>query len=201
MREKRFHLLHIVAAVALTFAVTLGGVALAAWIFIGPSGLTLLEGMGLVNTLFVGSYEQQDVVDAAMYGMVEGLDDRWSYYLNPEHYTLTTQQRQNVYVGIGVTVTYEEADGLLVQAVEPGGPADKAGIVPGELILSADGTSLAGEGQAQGAALIQGEAGTTVTLELRGSDGAVRTLSVKRGRWRHSRSLTRCCRKTWVILR
>ena len=99
MKEKRFHLLHLMAAAALTFSLTVGGAALAAWLFIGPAGLTLLEGMGLMNTLFVGPYEKQKVVDAAMYGMVDGLDDRWSYYLNPEHYKLTTQQRQNAYVG------------------------------------------------------------------------------------------------------
>lgn len=182
MKEKRFHLLHLVSAIAVTVALTLGITALAFWVFIGPSGLTLLEGMGLVNSVFVGPYEKQDVVDAAMYGMVEGLDDRWSYYLNPDHYELTTQQRQNAYVGIGVTVSYEMEDGLLVQAVEPGGPADKAGILPGEIIISADGTSLSGENQAQGPVIIQGEAGSAVTLEIRGSDGVVRTLSVKRGR-------------------
>ncbi len=182
MKEKRFHLLHLMAAAALTFSLTVGGAALAAWLFIGPAGLTLLEGMGLMNTLFVGPYEKQKVVDAAMYGMVDGLDDRWSYYLNPEHYKLTTQQRQNAYVGIGVTVSYEEEDGLLVLAVEPGGPADKAGIKPGELILTADGTSLAGENKTHGAALIQGEAGTAVSLDIRGTDGTERTLSIIRGR-------------------
>lgn len=182
MKKTRFHLLHLIITAAVTMVLTLGGVALAAWILIGPHGLTLLEGMGLVNTLFVGPYEGQEVVDAAMNGMVDGLGDRWSYYLTPEQYESTVQQRQNAYVGIGVTVSYEESDGLLVLSVEPGGPADRAGILPGEMILSADSTSLGGEGQSQGAALIQGEAGTTVTLELRGSDGTVRTLSVKRER-------------------
>lgn len=182
MKKIRFHVLHMAAAVVLTFTLTLGGAALAAWVFIGPGGLTLLEGLGLVNTLFVGPYERQTVVDSAMYGMVDGLDDRWSYYLNPEHYELTVQQRQNAYVGIGVTVSYGEEDGLLILAVEPGGPADKAGVQPGEIILSADGVSLAGEEKLHGPALIQGEEGTAVTLELRDKDGAVRSVSVKRGR-------------------
>lgn len=182
MREKRFSLLHIILAVVLTAILTFGGTVLAAWVTIGPSGLTLLEGMSLVNTLFVGPYDEDKVLDAAMTGMVDGLGDRWSYYLNPAAYQATNERRKNIYVGIGVTVSYENEDGLLILSVEPDGPAGKAGIQPGELILSADGTSLAGEGQSEGVTLIQGEAGTSVTLEIRSAAGETRTVAVKRSK-------------------
>lgn len=182
MREKRFSLLHIILAVVLTAILTFGGTVLAAWVTIGPSGLTLLEGMSLVNTLFVGPYDEDKVLDATMTGMVDGLGDRWSYYLNPAAYQATNERRKNIYVGIGVTVSYENEDGLLILSVEPDGPAGKAGIQPGELILSADGTSLAGEGQSEGVTLIQGEAGTSVTLEIRSAAGETRTVAVKRSK-------------------
>lgn len=182
MREKRFSLLHIILAVVLTAILTFGGTVLAAWVTIGPSGLTLLEGMSLVNTLFVGPYDEDKVLDAAMTGMVDGLGDRWSYYLNPAAYQATNERRKNIYVGIGVTVSYENEDGLLILSVEPDGPAGKAGIQPGELILSADGTSLAGEGQSEGVTLIQGEAGTSVMLEIRSAAGETRTVAVKRSK-------------------
>jgi carboxyl-terminal processing protease len=182
MREKRFGLFHIILAVVLTAILTFGGTVLVAWVTIGPSGLTLLEGMSLVNTLFVGPYDEDKVLDAAMTGMVDGLGDRWSYYLNPAAYQATNERRKNIYVGIGVTVSYENEDGLLILSVEPDGPAGKAGIQPGELILSADGTSLAGEGQSEGVTLIQGEAGTSVTLEIRSAAGETRTVAVKRSK-------------------
>ncbi len=180
MKERRFCLSHMIAAVVLTLTLTLGGVALAAWILIGPGGLTLLEGLGLVNTLFVGEYEEGKVVDAAMQGMVAGLNDRWSYYLDPESYQATQERRQNMYIGIGITVVYDNPEGLSIIAVEKEGPADKAGLVAGELITAVDGTPLVGEQQAQGAALIQGTQGSTVTLTVMGADGATRTISVKR---------------------
>lgn len=182
LKRKRFSLLAIVATVFLTLFFTLWGVALAAFLTIGPEGLTLLEGLALVNTRFVGEYEISDVVDSAMYGMVEGMGDRWSYYLTPERYAATREQRQNAYTGIGVTVSYESEDGLLLTVVDPDGPAEKAGLKAGEHILAVDGSSLAGEERYNGSSLIRGEAGTTVSLEVRAADGSVRTVEVTRQR-------------------
>ena len=180
MRKKQFSPLALILAVVITLAVTLGGVVLAVWAFIGPQALTLLEGLTLINTCFVGEYEESDVVDAAMAGMVSGLNDRWSYYLDPESYAATQQRRQNMYTGIGVTVNYISEDGLTVIAVTGDSPADQAGIRAGEIITAVDGTSLAGDARYDGANLIQGEAGTSVELEIQGTDGTVRTVAVTR---------------------
>ena len=54
MRKKRFSPLALILTAVITLAVALGGTALAAWVIIGPQGLTLLEGLALINTRFVG---------------------------------------------------------------------------------------------------------------------------------------------------
>lgn len=180
MRKKRFSALAVVLSVVLTLVISLGGVALAAWLTIGAQGLTLLEGLALINTRFVGEYEKDGVTDAAMSGMVAGLNDRWSYYLNPESYAANQERRQNQYVGIGVTVSYEDERGLLVTIVNEGGPAEKAGLQAGDIIISAEGTSLAGEARYEGVNLIQGEAGTPVSLGIMAADGTERTVEVAR---------------------
>ena len=180
MGKKRFSICHMLLAVLLTALLLAGGAILAFWTLWGKAGLSLLEGLGMVDTFFVGEYDETEVVDAALEGMVEGLGDRWSYYLTAEDYAAQNQRRTNRYVGIGVTVDYSREDGLLIQEVTPGGPAEEAGLAAGETILSADGTSLAGEARYDGASLIQGEEGTTVTLEILGLDGAVRTVEVQR---------------------
>ncbi|MBC5736504.1 S41 family peptidase [Lawsonibacter faecis] len=180
MRKKRFSALAVVLSVVLTLVISLGGVALAAWLTIGAQGLTLLEGLALINTRFVGEYEKEGVTDAAMSGMVAGLNDRWSYYLNPESYAANQERRQNQYVGIGVTVSYEDERGLLVTIVNEGGPAEKAGLQAGDIIISAEGTSLAGEARYEGVNLIQGEAGTPVSLGIMAADGTERTVEVAR---------------------
>ena len=51
MRKKQFSPLALILAVVITLAVTLGGVVLAVWAFIGPQALTLLEGWNICMTV------------------------------------------------------------------------------------------------------------------------------------------------------
>ena len=178
--KRRFTPLHMLLAVLLTMALTLGAIALTAWLTIGREGLTLLEGMGLIHTLYVGEYEREEVLNSAMEGMVTGMGDRWSYYMDEEGYQNQQRNRANAYVGIGVTVSYEREEGLLILSVLDGGPAQQAGLVPGEVICGVNGTSLAGERRYDGSQLIQGEEGTTVSLNVDAADGTSRTVEVVR---------------------
>lgn len=180
--RRRFSLRTLIVGIVLSVVLTAGALFAAAWVVVGPEGLSLLETAALVNLSFVGPFQRSDVSDAAQQSMIAALDDRWSYYLNPENYASQRQSRDNSYVGIAVTVSMEDQRGLLVLSVTKDGPADKAGIVPGDFIISADGTSLAGEARYQGSELIKGEKGTPVTLELLAADGSKRTVEVVRDR-------------------
>ena len=84
-------------------------------------------------------------------------------------------------MGIGVTVTYEE-DGLHIQSVEVGGPAQAAGLLPGEIIIAADGSDLTGDNVYNGTSLIQGEEGTQVELTVLDAEGVARRVTVTRAR-------------------
>ena len=180
MTKKRFSWIHLIILISLTALLT-GGILVAVfWGLFGNAGLSLLEGLYLVNSRFVGEYDQTEMVDSALEGMVEGLGDRWSYYLTAEELAAQNQRRTNQYVGIGVTVDYTEEAGLKIVTVTEGGPAEAAGLQVGEIITSVDGFSLAGEAKYEGAERIQGEEGTAVTLEVTGADGLSRTVEVVR---------------------
>jgi carboxyl-terminal processing protease len=58
-------------------------------------------------------------------------------------------------------------DGLRIETVYPGSPAERAGIKPGDVVTDADGRKLAGLSEAAATAIIKGRAGTTVTLRIR----------------------------------
>ena len=180
MKTRRFTSLHLLAAVGLTAVVCGGGSILIFRASVGTYGASLLEGLKLVEDKFVGEYDETAAVDAALEGLVSGLGDRWSYYLTEEEYQAQNQRRTNQYVGIGVTVTYEREDGLLIQEVTAGGPAEAAGLRSGEVITAVDGVSLAGDARFEGSSLIQGEEGTTVSLEVLGAGGVSRTVEVAR---------------------
>lgn len=106
MRKKRFSLAQLLLAIALTAAAVLGCGLLAVRAWMGEGGRSLVEGLRLVNTLFVGEYDETEVVDAALEGMVSGLGDRWSYYLTADELEAQNQRRTNQYVGVGITVNY-----------------------------------------------------------------------------------------------
>jgi carboxyl-terminal processing protease len=180
VKTKRFSALHLILALILAAAVTLGATLLGVRAWLGVEGRTVMEAISLVRGKFVGEYDSTQMLDAALSGLVSGLDDRWSYYLTAEQYQAQEQARTNAYTGIGVTVSYEREDGLLIEAVTPDGPAEAAGLTAGEVITAAAGVSLAGDARYEGASLIQGEAGTAVELEVLGLDGQTRTVSVTR---------------------
>ncbi len=164
--------LKILIAVILTLAVSTG-----AWcLLLGKSGLAMVQTYLLARFAFVEADADLDsAVDAGLSAFVYGLGDRWSYYLDEEGYTSTVRRRANNYVGVGITVDMvSREEGLLVQSVTEGGPADRAGVVAGDVITAADGVSLAGEDRAKGSDHIRGEEGTQVTLTLLGADRAVR---------------------------
>ncbi len=169
-----------VISVILTLAVVVG----VAFLALGSNGVSLIEGWVLAKYAFVEpDADLNAAADEALKGMVNGLGDRWSYYLTEEDYRRVTENRANNYVGIGVTVDYgTREEGLLVIEVTQGGPAEEAGIVAGEIIIAVDGQSIAGDGRETAVDLIQGTSGTKVTLTLLGTDGSQRDVTCTRRR-------------------
>ena len=158
-----------------------GGVTLTvAWQALGQDGQALLQAYRLVTGKFVGEYDQRTMVESTLENMVTALGDRWSGYLDPQEAQRVKTARANTYVGIGVTVGQEPEDGLEILRVTEGGPAQAAGLAPGEIIRGVDGQAITAENRADLVNAIQGEAGTTVTLEVEGTDGARRTVEVTR---------------------
>lgn len=150
-------------------------------VLLGGSGLALVESFLLARFAFVDTQADLDgATDAALKAFVKGLGDRWSYYNTAEEYQSTLTRRANNYVGVGVTVSFEREEGLWVQSVTEGGPADKAGVVPGDIITAVDGESIAGDVRQEATAKIAGEPGTQVVLTLLGEDGAVRDVTCTR---------------------
>ena len=168
----------ILISVILTLAISTAGWCL----LLGRSGLALMEGWLLARFAFVDTGANLDAAaDQALSGLVSGLGDRWSYYLDGESYQQTRQRRANNYVGIGVTVNaVDREEGLLVLSVTQGGPAEAAGVVAGDVITEVDGVPIAGDNRSEGTSLVTGEEGTQVELTLLGEDGTTRRVTCTR---------------------
>ncbi len=122
----------------------------------------------LIEERYIGGAEEKELEDAAAHAMVLATGDRWSYYIPAEEYQFYVDQMANSYVGIAITIQQtEEEDGFLVIKVDAGGPADKAGMLPGDRIVAVDGISTVGMTPNEGSLLVRGEEGTPVTLTIR----------------------------------
>lgn len=158
-----------------------GGIFFAVmWSSLGSTGMTLVQAYQIISQRFVGDYDPQESLEATLGTMVDSLGDRWSYYLTPEEAQQVKEARQNSYVGIGITVSRDDTDGLNIQSVTKGGPADEAGIKTGEIIRAVDGVAVTQENREDSIARIKGEEGSVLTLEIEGSDGARRNVEVTR---------------------
>ncbi len=179
--KKHFTIKSIVITSALSVLVTLGAVALALWMIIGAPELAVIGGMKYIEKQFVGEYDKDTLADAALDAMVDSLGDRWSYYADAHEYAAMKDRRNNSFVGVGVTVTYEQ-DGLHIQSLMEDGPAQQAGLLPGEIIVAVDGTVLMGDDVREKSKLISGEEGTEVVLSVRDVHGNTREVTVVRAK-------------------
>lgn len=177
MKKKVLRILSYVLVAALASAATL-------FAFVGtganvPSKLDALE--DLIAERFIGEADQTAMEDAAAEAMVASLGDRWSYYIPADQYQAHMEQMANAYVGIGVTISVmEDGSGFEVSKVEAGGPADEAGMKPGDVIVGIEGQSAAGMSTTDARDLVRGEEGTQVNLTIRRGGDEIFKLDVTR---------------------
>ena len=127
-----------------------------------------------LEAYFIDEYDPEVVAAAAADGaaaaMIEATGDEWSYYISAEEMQAHTEQMENAYIGVGVTIQMVEL-GVEITDVTKGGPADGAGIRPGDIITHVDGQSTVDLGVPGTQALVRGEVGTDVHFTvLRGKD-------------------------------
>ncbi len=122
----------------------------------------------IVEKYFVADYSEAEAIEYALAGYVAGLGDQWSGYYTAEQTASIEDDDANVYVGIGVTYSLEEATKYQITTVMAGGPADQAGILPGDVVAYVNGVEVAGLASSDElTTLVKGEAGTSVNIVVR----------------------------------
>lgn len=107
---------------------------------------------------------------AAILGMLDGLQDRYSLLMLPEDYAKLQEQMQSTeFGGIGIYIELDRDDENRLTVFEPieGTPAYKAGLMPGDKVMKIDGESTDGITLEQAQAKIRGPKGTKVILTVK----------------------------------
>jgi carboxyl-terminal processing protease len=138
------------------------------------------EAEAYLDHYFVEDTDDTALGDAAVSAMIEATGDRWSYYISAEDYQAYLENMNNAYVGIGVTIQWNEDEaGYEIMSVTAGGPAETAGVQAGDILLFVDGESVEDLGLDGTKSAVRGEEGTSVTLTFRRA-GETFDLSVTR---------------------
>jgi carboxyl-terminal processing protease len=145
------------------------------------------EALKVIEDAYFRDADPAELQDASVSGMVRELrrryDDRFSHYFDPKTNKRFQASTSGEFSGVGMTVSEVER-GLRVARVFEDTPAERAGIEIGDLIVSVDGESIAGESSTASAALIKGPPGTDVRLGVVGRDGERRPVTVERAKVR-----------------
>ncbi len=122
-----------------------------------------------LDAYFIDDYDPEKLeaaaADGAAASMIEATGDRWSYYISADEMKEYEEQMANAYVGVGITITMEDAGARIMEVVKDG-PAAQAGILVEDLLTHVNGASTAGLTSGEVADMVAGEAGTDVEFTL-----------------------------------
>ena len=107
---------------------------------------------------------------AAILGMLDGLEDRYSLLMVPDDYSKLQEQMQNTeFGGIGIYIELDRDDENRLTVFEPidGTPAYEAGLMPGDKVMKIDGESTDGITLEQAQSKIRGPKGSKVVLTIK----------------------------------
>jgi carboxyl-terminal processing protease len=114
---------------------------------------------------YLNGAEASKLINGAAEGMVASLEDPYSRYLTEKKGDAYTQSYEGQIYGIGVE-TREEEGQFVISAITKGAPAERGGLLMGDTIISVDGQKLSGRSYDELIALIRGEEGTSVSLQI-----------------------------------
>lgn len=140
----------------------------------------LVQAMDILNRKYVDAEKTGNakLFDAALHGMVSNLDP-YSDYEPPQAFDRNQTRRTGELSGIGIVIVKPNKNYLHVVNVFPGSPAEKAGIRPGDAIISIGGTDLRKLNLFQCQKLLSGPAGSKVELAWN-SGGKIRKQTLTR---------------------
>ncbi|MCI0344878.1 MAG: S41 family peptidase [Chloroflexi bacterium] len=123
--------------------------------------------------------DHRTLIEGAIRGMVEAVGDPYSTYLDAEAYRRSVEDVSGQFEGIGAEIgtvnaarettdcnEFGEDCRLVIVAPIEGSPAEKAGLLPGDIVAAVDGSSINGLSPDEARDRIRGKKGTQVTLTI-----------------------------------
>lgn len=124
-----------------------------------------------LEEIYIGDIDEKKMIDGALEGYVAALGDEYTEYLTEEEVTSIMEDVNGAYVGVGLYITQNvESNEILVIGVIEDSPANKAGILVGDVVKKVDDTEYTGEQLTQASNKMKGVEGTKVKVTVKRND-------------------------------
>lgn len=124
--------------------------------------------------------DDRKLLGGSIQGMLKQLDDPYSvFFTAPEYQTFSQQFDEKPFAGIGVYINLTNGQ-LTVAKTIPGGPAARAGVRAGDLILEISGQSTPGITLDGASMQLRGPVGTSVVVQVQHLDGMMEEIVIIR---------------------
>lgn len=127
---------------------------------------TLEKFRNVIDNYYIGEIDEMDLLDGAIKGYVSGLGDEYSEYMTAEEWKDYQADALGNYVGVGIYMSMDKQNNIVVVSPIKGTPAEEAGVQPGDIIVQIDGETTSGMTSNDAASKIKGVEGTKVKLKL-----------------------------------
>ena len=150
-----------------------------------PTGQSIIQAFGALKSGYLNDVTDDAVLQGALNGMMEALEDPFAYYRNPKDTAREMDDLSGSFEGIGVSLTTRNratGKGVEVLTVFQGGPASQAGLQRGDIFMEVDGVDVSEATSLELVDLVRGPQGTVVELTMQrpGSDELIE-FAVTRG--------------------
>src|SRR5687767_4478540 len=145
------------------------------------SGRQVEEIIRFLETKYVGQVASDELVEKAIKAIMEGLDPH-THYFPPDQVDELEEKTMGHYVGIGVEIMFVD-DSLVVLYPKKNSPAEKAGIRPGDYIISINEVNIAGDSlqEQEVIDLINGTKGSRLKLRIKPMlENTIKTVEIMR---------------------
>jgi carboxyl-terminal processing protease len=119
------------------------------------------------RALYVGKIDEEKLTYYLASGYIQGVGDKYGEYYTADDLQSFMDQAYGKMYGIGVTAVYSpEYDAIEILSVTEGSPADKAGMLVGDIITHVEGERVSRDNYYASINKIKGDKGTQINLTI-----------------------------------
>ena len=120
----------------------------------------------LSNKFYFDQADEEKSADSIYKAYLSSYDDKYTVCYTADEYKTLMEATSGKFYGVGALCSINESGGVMVLDAFEDGPAYKAGVRDGDVVIKVDDTDITGMDLSSAVALIKGDKGTQVNLTI-----------------------------------